>query len=139
MSQQRITNGPGNLVPFTEKRKFLANEAFERGDIVTLTGTTGYTIAMGSAILMPIGVAAEAIDSGAWGDVIISGYCDYLTNNGDNVGAYAMLFSAADGECDSIAYGANAGIEQGGIFGMSLEAETGTTCTNAYIFCSPTF
>lgn len=139
MSQARVKHGPGSLVPHTEIKRYKANGAITKGDVLTFVGTTGYTVTQASAALMPIGVAAETAAAGAWFDVVVSGYCDNVTNNGDNILAYSMLFAAADGKCDSIAYGADAGIEQGGIFGMSLEAETGTTCANVIIFCSPCF
>lgn len=139
MSQAVIAHGPGNLVPFTEKRRFLASEAITKGLVVTLTGTTGYTVAICSSILMPVGVAAETAAAGEWFDVVVSGYCDNVTNNDDNILAYSMLFAADSGACDSIAYGADAGVEIGGIFGMSLGAITGTTCTNVIIFANPIF
>lgn len=140
MSQIQIEQGPGNLVPITEKRKFLANGAITKGQIVGFYGATGYTVDQANATtILPIGVAAETAADGAWFDVVISGFCDYVTNDGTDVVAYDFLVSSAAGvaipytlaeaETDATHVGF-----QNQIFGQSLEAETSTTCTAVMIY-----
>ena len=134
MAQAQILHGPGNAVPYTEKRQFKANGAITKGDVLTFYGTTGYTVDQASDILPPIGVAAETAADGEWFDVIISGFCDNVTCTTTDVGEYDMLYAVAGGDCDGIPYGTDVGVQGGGIFGMSLQAQTGTTITAAIIF-----
>lgn len=139
MSQQKVESGPGNLVPTTEKRKFLANGAIAKGDIVGFYGTTGYTIDQANATtILPIGVAAES-GTGVWIDVVVSGFCDYVTNDGTDVVAYDFLVSDASGAAipytlvEAETDASHVGF-QNQIFGQSLEAETSTVCTAVMIY-----
>lgn len=134
MAQQTVGPGPSNLRAPTEKRQYVASTTIAKGDVVTFSGTTGYTVAPCSNILPPIGVAAEGATAGQWFDVIISGFCDYLTCTATDVDAYDMLYAVAGADCDGIPYGTDVGVQGGGIFGMALEAQTGTTITAAHIF-----
>lgn len=129
-----IKQGPGNLVPYTEKQLFLAAEAISKGDVVTFSGATGYTIAVGAIALPVVGVAAEDIASGAWGKVIVHGFCDYLTCTTTDVPDKAYLFQAATGDCIGTASAATGAAYVGPAFGVSLQAQTGTTITAAWIF-----
>ena len=134
MAQPRINPGPGNLSPFTEKRKYLCVGTVTKGDVVTFSGTTGYSIAIGSNILPPIGVAAETGGTGDWIDVVISGFCNFLTCGTTDIDINDMLYATAAGDCDGIPYGTSVGVQGGGIFGMALEAQASTTITAAHIF-----
>ena len=136
----RVLHGPGNLTPYTEKRQYLANGAITKGEIVGFYGVTGYTVDQANATtILPIGVAAETAADGQWFDVIIAGFCNYVTNDGTDVVAYDFLVSSAAGvaipytlvEAETDA--AHVGF-QNQIFGQSLQADTGTTCTAVIIF-----
>lgn len=136
MSQQQISHGPGNANPVTEYRKFKCNGAITKGEFVALYGTTGYTIDQANATtLIPIGVAAESGVDGGWIDVIVSGKCNYLTNDGTDVVAYDLLVSDASGHAvPYTAAEAATNSADSRVIGQSLEAETSTTCTNVYIY-----
>jgi len=141
MSQQQIGQGPGNLVPDTEYKEFLCNGAIAKGDVVglLLTGTTGYTIDQcTTTTIPPIGVAAESGADGTWIKVVVSGWCDYVTNDGTDVVAGDMLvggagvaipYTLAEVQADAGHVG-----WFGQIIGQSLGAETGTTCTECIIY-----
>lgn len=140
MAQPQIAHGPGNVKPFTEKRQYKANGAITKGEIVGYYGTTGYTVDQANATtILPIGVAAETAADGQWFDVIVSGFCDYLTNDGTDVVAYDFLVSSAAGvaipytlvEAETDA--GHVGF-QNQIFAQSLGAEIGTTCTQVIVF-----
>ena len=74
MAQQILGQGPGNLVPDSETKMFLANGAVVKGDVVGLTGSTGYTVDQATATLIkPIGVAKES-GTDVWIEVVISGF-----------------------------------------------------------------
>jgi hypothetical protein len=139
MAQKLINQGPGNLIPDWTNRKYLCSAAITAGDVVTLTGVTGYTIVGGSAILCPIGVAVETGVAGAWIDVCVRGFCALVTNNGDNQTEGDFLYAGATATADAGVYGttdvgaaAPNGIA-GGIFGITLMAEYGTSSTACFI------
>ena len=140
MSQQKVGAGPGNLAPEQEVRQFKANGAITKGECVGFYGVTGYTVDQANATtILPIGVAKETAADGEWFDVVVSGFCDYVTNDGTDVVAYDFLVSSSAGvaipytlveaETDSGHVGF-----QNQIFGQSLQADTGTTCTACIIF-----
>ena len=140
MSQQQIGQGPGNLTPNTEKRSYKANGSIAKGDLVGFYGTTGYTVDQANATtILAIGVAAEAATDGQWFDVVISGFCDYVKNDGTDVVAYDYLVPSASGTAipytlaEAATDAGNVGF-QAQIFGQSLGAETGTVCTQVIVF-----
>lgn len=136
---QTIAQGPGNLNLPTRKVSFKCNGAVAKGDVVGLFGTTGYTIDQcNTTTILPIGVAAETGADGDWIDVVVAGFCDYVTNDGTDVVAYDFLVGGAgvaipktlvEAETDAAHVG-----WQNQIFGQSLGAETGTTCTQVVIY-----
>jgi len=140
MSQQQVGLGSGYLYADTEKRKYLANGTVTKGDVVgfVLSGTDGYTVDQcTTTTIPPIGVAAET-GTDVWIDVIVSGHCNFVTNNGTDVVAGDMLVGGAGVAIPQTL--AEAQADGGGvgwlgqIFGQSLEAETSTTCTNCIIY-----
>lgn len=140
MSQQMVGQGPGNLNPDTEYKQFLANGAIAKGDIVGFYGATGYTVDQANATtILPIGVAAEAAADGEWFNVVVSGFCNYVKNDGTDVVAYDFLVSDANGvaipytlvEAETDA--GHVGF-QNQIFGQSLQADTGTVCTAVMVY-----
>ena len=89
MSQQNVGQGPGNLVPDSEFKMFLAGAAITKGQCVSLKtgdGTASYTVVLADSNSTPvqpaIGVAPEAIASGAWGKIIVSGYAPQVLSGG---------------------------------------------------------
>ena len=134
MSSSQIKQGPGNLVPYTEKQQFLLAGTVTKGDVVTFSGATGYTIEIGAIALPVVGVAAESGVAGDWIDVIVHGFCDYLTCTTTDVPDKAYLFQAAIGDCIGTASAATGAAYVGPAFGVSLQAQTGTTITAAWIF-----
>ncbi len=137
MAQQPLGQGPGNLVPDSETKMFLANGAVVKGDVVGLSGVTGYTVDQANATtILPIGVAKEG-GTDVWIEVVISGFCDFVTNDGTDVVAGDFLIAVA-GEAVPVTLaeaGATGSADtEFAIFGQSLGAETGTTCTEAIIF-----
>lgn len=134
MSSSQIHPGPGNLVPYTEKRLFLAAETIAKGKVVTFSGATGYTIAVCSNVLPPIGVAAEAIASGAWGFVVVHGFCDAVICTATNVADKAILYAVASGECVGHPYGTDQSVLNGGEFGIALIAHTDLLIPAAWIY-----
>ena len=128
MSQQLIGQGPGNLVPDSEVKQFLANGAVVKGDVLALTGTTGYTVDQCTATTKPIGVAAES-GTDVWIDVVVSGFCSYITTDG-GVAAGQALIPAAAGVCDSETLDTNPAFE----FGLALAADVSTVLSAALIF-----
>ena len=136
MAQQWIGPGPGNLVPETEHKSFKAAATIVKGDVIAFSGATGYTVALATDVLPPIGVAAEAAASGEWSDVVVSGFCDAVICTATDVGDKDMLISVAAGECDGVPYGTDvgAGGEQGTVFGHPLQAQTDLLITKAWIY-----
>lgn len=133
-----ISAGPGNLTPPTEKVKLLANGTVTKGDVVgLLVGSapmTGYTVDQCSATIQAIGVAAET-GTDAWIDVVVGGFCDFVTNDGTDVVAGDYLLGAAGvaqpGTIAELEADASDIIQ---VFGQSLSEETSTTCTEVTIF-----
>jgi hypothetical protein len=133
MSQQRIGQGPGNQVADSEVKKFKCNGTIAKGDVLTLVGTSGLTVDQCSTILPAVGVAAEGGTDGQWIDVVVSGFCNFVTNDGTDVVAGDLLYSGA-GVAVPAALGTDISTTSGGCFGMSVDAETSTTCTNVIVF-----
>jgi len=137
MAQQPIGQGPGNLVPDSETKMFLANGAIVKGDVVGLTGVTGYTVDQATATtILPIGVAAES-GTDVWIEVVVSGFCDFVTNDGTDVVAGDFLIAVAGAAAPKTLVEASGDAAVGWqvqIFGQSLGAETGTTCTEVMIY-----
>lgn len=132
--------GPLSLEADKEFRQYKANGAITKGEIVAFFGTTGYTVDQANATtLLPIGVASETAADGAWFQVQVGGLCNYVTNDGTDVVAYDFLVSNASGvaipytlvEAETDA--AHVGF-QNQIFGQSLQADTGTTCTAVMLY-----
>ena len=77
--------GPGNLNPVKSFLKFKAGASITKGNLVSISTSAddGYTVVVtdGDAVTtcVPIGVAAETAASGAWFDVQVGGFCDYMT------------------------------------------------------------
>ena len=135
MSQQVIGQGPSNLVPDTEIKQFLASAAILRGAVVAMTSanTTGYTVVSADTDdangIQAIGVAAEAIASGDWGDVIVSGFCDYLITDTNIVAGSPLTTTGTTA--------GQAGVGTIGthdIFGIALAADSTNLCTKSMIF-----
>ena len=140
MSQQTIGQGVGNVVPNTEKMKFLANGTVTKGDVVgfylaTLANGGPYTVDQCSATTIPpIGVAAET-GTDVWIDVVVSGYCDCVTNDGTDVVAGDLLVGGAGVAVPTTAAEVEADASDAThVFGQSLVAETGTTCDCCIIY-----
>jgi hypothetical protein len=139
MSQIQIGQGPGNLVPDSEQRQFLAAAAIGRGQVVTLDiGASGiakgYTVepadSDGTNLDLVVGVAAEDIASGAWGNVVVSGYCAYVLTDGSVAIGDPLVPHTVAGEASTMAAG-----EEHLVFGMALSTDTGTTeYSDAIIF-----
>lgn len=132
--------GPLSPYPDKEFRQYKANGAITKGEIVGFYGVTGYTVDQANATtILPIGVAAETAADGQWFKVQVAGFCDYVTNDGTDVVAYDFLVSSAAGvaipytlvEAETDA--GHVGF-QNQIFGQSLQADTGTTCTAVMLF-----
>ena len=131
MAQQVLGQGPGNLVPDSETRMFLANGAVVKGDVLTVL-TNGYTVDQCSTILPGLVVAKES-GTDVWIECVVGGFCDFITNDGTDIVANDLLYSGA-GVAVPLALGTDIGVQGGGCFGMSLQAQTGTTITAAIIF-----
>lgn len=137
MAQKLINQGPGNLIPDRTHRRFLCSAAITAGDVVSLTGVTGYTIVAGSATLVPIGVAVETGAAGDWINVCVRGFCSLVTQDGDNQTEGDFLYAGANADADGGVFGttdcgAATGIA-GGVFGITLQAETGLSNTACLI------
>ena len=139
MAQKLINQGPGNLIPDRTHRLFLCSATIVKGVFVCLTGATGYTIVTGNAggTLVPIGVAVEAGAAGQWINVCVRGFCDLVTNNGDDQAEGDYLYSGANGTVDAGIVGTTdagtATLIEGGTFGITLQVETGTSSTACLI------
>jgi len=140
MAEQRIMHGPGNTNPLREYRQFKANGAITKGEFVAFYGTTGYTVDQANITTMrAIGVATETAADGEWFNVQIAGHCNYITNDGTDV--VALDYLCSDASAHAVPYTtaelSTAGGTEGFEFhciGQSLEAETGTTCTNVMLY-----
>ena len=129
MSQQQIPSGPGNLVPYSEHRQFLAAGTIVANTFVAL-GDTGYSAIECTAILHPIGIAQEAAVTGEWFDVVVSGYAASLTNNGTDVVAGDGLFASTNGYALPLAASVATTTLPGAI---AVQADTSTTCTGVMV------
>ena len=132
MSQQNVGQGPGNLVPDSEFKMFLAGAAITKGQCVSLKtgdGTASYTVVLADSNSTPvqpaIGVAPEAIASGAWGKIIVSGYAPQVLSGG-SVAAGDYLIPDTTAGTVSGTLGTNDGL----FFGIALSADTGSP-----VFC----
>lgn len=134
-----IGQGPGNLVPDTRVKRFLANGTVTKGDVVALlvgaAPMTGYTVDQCSATtLAPIGVAMET-GTDVWIKVCVGGFCDFVTNDGTDVVAGDFLVGAAGVAAPTTAVQLEADASLiSHVFGQSLSEETSTTCTECIIF-----
>lgn len=128
MTTQMIGQGPGNVVPDSRKKMFLAGGAVTEGQIVTLDvgaasdTAVAYTIepadSDGTNLDLVVGVAAEDIAAGAWGEVYVAGYCPkVLTDGGVAIGDPLVPHTVA-GEADTMAAG-----EEHLVIGYALEAD----------------
>jgi len=135
MAGQSIPQGPGNAVPHTEKRSYKCAGTIARGDLVTFSGDDGYSIVACTNVLPPIGVAQDAGGvSGDWIEIVICGFCNYLTCTATNIVDKDLLYSDASADAAGVTVGDDLGTEVGSLVGMSLQAQSGTTLTAAYIF-----
>ena len=132
MSQQMIGQGPGNLVPDSEKKMFLSVGAIVLGDLVALSGATGYSIAAGSATTAPIGIAELAASAaGEWIPVTVSGYtATTITTSGD-ADAGDLLVAGASGVCTAVAPGSLTA----GQFELVVGVATAADATNSLNGC----
>lgn len=129
MSDQQIGQGPGNLVPDTEYKYFLASTAITLGQCVSMEtgkGSASYSIVLADSNSSPvqpaIGVAAEAIASGAWGKVIVKGYAAQVLCGGSVAAGDHLVPSTTAGTAVSGTLGTDDGL----FFGIALSADTGS-------------
>jgi hypothetical protein len=127
-----------NQVPNTETKMYKANGAIAKGDVVGLlvsTGQTGYTVDQtNGSTIAPVGVAAETAVDGAWFQVVVGGYCNYVTNNGTDIVAGDYLVAGAGVAVPTTTAEIALTTCSPHLFGQALEAETGTTLTTAIIY-----
>lgn len=130
--------GPLNQFPETETKMYKANGAIAKGDVVGLlvhTGYTGYTVDQtDGGTIAPIGVAAETAADGAWFQVVVGGYCNYVTNNGTDIVAGDYLVAGAGVAVPTTTAEIALTTCTPHLFGQALFAETGTTLTTAIIY-----
>lgn len=129
MSQKSIGQGPGNLVPDTEAKSYLASAAITKGQVVALVvgqGTASYSIVAadsdGTNLDVVVGVALASIASGEWGNVCVSGYCPYVLTDGTVASGDPLVPHTVAGEASVMAAG-----EEHLVFGHALSTDTGTT------------
>ena len=125
--------GPMDLVPHTVTKPFLAAEAIAKGELVGFfdASTTGYTVGqldLDDTNKIGIGVAAEAIASGAWGQVIVGGFVPYMVTDG-NIAAGSPITATTTAGAAGVG---TLGTHQ--IYGMALAADSGTVCTAAVLY-----
>jgi len=133
MSQQ-IATGPGNPNPATVIRSLKATAAtIAKGDVVALSGATGYTIIKCTNVMTPIGVAAEDFAASAWGNVIVRGFCNFLTCTATDIVDGDLLYVDANSDAAGVTVGTDIGVQAGAFIGVTLQAQTSTTITAAYI------
>ena len=89
MSEGRIGQGPGNLVPNSTVSQYLAGGTITRGQVVALEtaqGSASYSVVPSdvdaAATANVVGVAKEAAADGDWFDVYVKGYCPYMLCDG---------------------------------------------------------
>ena len=136
MSDQMIGQGPGNLVPDSEVKKYLSSAAVVVGQCVGISGTTGYTAGPCNVTTIPgFGIALTAASAaGEWFDVCVSGYCALATNDGTNVVLGDLLYSGASGTVTPLVNGAAQTLVAGGLVGQANASETGTSCVGITVF-----
>lgn len=139
MGSQIIGQGPGNTTPESVTRMYKANGSIAKGDVVGLlvgSSGTGYTVDQtNGTTITPIGVAMAAATDGNWVEVCVGGYCNYVTNDGTDVVAGDFLVAGAGVAVPYTAAELGAAPTQyANVFGQSWDAETGTTCTEVFIF-----
>ena len=135
MSDQTIGQGPGNLVPDSEFKLFKANGAIAKGDVVGLTGVTGYLVDQtDGGVIAPIGVAAESAADTAWFRVCVGGFCNYVTNNGTDIVAGDYLVAGGGVAVPTTTAVIALTTCTPHLFGQALGAVTGTTLTTAIIY-----
>ena len=126
--------------PYREFMKFTANGTITKGELVGFYETSGYIVDQANiTTIRAIGVATETVATGEELWVQVGGHCEYLTNDGTDIGAYEYLCSDASGhavpytsaELDPDSTGAGYEFH---CIGQSLEAETGTTCENVMLY-----
>ena len=133
MSKQ-IGTGQSNKVPGTIYATVQATAAtIAKGDIVALSGETGYTVIKCTNVMTPVGVAAEDFAASGWGKIITRGFCNYLTCTATNIVDGDLLYCDANSDAAGVTVGDDLGVEVGAIIGVALQAQTGTTITAAYI------
>jgi hypothetical protein len=129
-----VSSGPGNAAPATEIRTMKATAAtIAKGDIVSLSGETGYTVVKCTNVMVPCGVAAENFAASAWGKVVTSGFCDFLTCETTNIADTNVLYCDSGSDAAGDPVGTDFGVEIGAFIGVTLQAQTGTTITKSYI------
>ncbi|HUV62947.1 MAG TPA: hypothetical protein VMW24_03560, partial [Sedimentisphaerales bacterium] len=132
--ESEVSSGPGNAVAGTEVREMKATAAaIAKGDIVSLSGETGYTILKCTNAMVPCGVAAEDFAASAWGKVVTAGFCDYLTCTGTDIVDLDLLYVDANSDAAGVTVGDDLGVQNGAVLGVTLQAQAGTTLTQSYI------
>ena len=123
-----IKHGPGNEAVYSEKVSFKASSAVSRGQVVCLTtglGTASFAVTPadsdGTNLDITVGVAHEAIASGAWGQVVTGGYCAYVLTDGTVAVGDPLVPHTVAGEASVMVAG-----EEHIVFGHALSADTGT-------------
>ena len=127
MSDQRIGQGPGNLVPDSDTKEFLAGEAIAIGELVALstaaTGTArGYTVVLAdsgaAATTIVVGVASAAVADGDWGTFYTGGYVPMVKTDGSVSLGDWLVAHTVDGEVSTMADG-----EEEQVIGMATAAD----------------
>ena len=123
-----IGSGPGNLVPESGIKEYLASAAITKGQVVSIVvsaGTASYSIVQadsdGTNLDIVVGVAKESIASGAWGEVYYKGYCPYVLTDGTVAVGDPLVPHTVAGEASVMVAG-----EEHIVFGNALSADTGT-------------
>ena len=134
MAQSSITQGPGNLVPDSETKMYLAAGAITAGQLVRLSGATGYTVAAGTNALAPIGVAEETVASGKWLEVTVSGYTGQTLTTSGAADAGDLLVAAASGACVAVAPASVTEAQHGLVVGQALASDVSNALVGVTVF-----
>jgi len=127
-----VRQARGNKVPDSTIRSYLASEAIDAGECVSIVSeasAVGYEVKLSVAANATIGIAKDDIASGAWGDVYVGGYCpsalgDAAIAAGNAISAHA----STAGTCDTATLGAAVSI-----FGEALTDDAdGDLATNYF-------
>ena len=136
-----IAMGPGNPTgPPSEVIKLKCAGTIAKGKIVgfDLSAADGFSIVVCTATTVPgFGVALEAGVTGDWINIVISGWCALVTNNGTDVVAGDLLCGGASGEAVPVTaaeIGAADAVYPVQVIGQALTATTGTSCTSVVIW-----